>query len=243
MCTASWSAGHGRLSLCFNRDERKTRPEALAPAVLDLPGPKRVAAIDPKGGGTWLAVNEHGLCVYLLNNYAAEARRRQNDGAISRGRLPIELTGFRKRADALKHLRGAMDLEAYNPFLLVVADCEGAEASDWDGESLTPFETPVGLLTTSSFRTEEVQAYRLERYLQCLEGRSKLDLAERLAFHTERANDDPAFNPMMLREDARTHSVATVEIGENTVRFVYEKVLGDTRTLASPVAVEIALDV
>ncbi len=91
MCTASWSVGEGRLSLFFNRDERKTRSEASPPALLTLDETRLLAALDPDAGGTWLAVNEFGLCVFLLNNYGAEAKRAEEPPASAECISPIRI--------------------------------------------------------------------------------------------------------------------------------------------------------
>lgn len=239
MCTASWSAGQGRLSLCFNRDERKSRAEAMLPAILELPGPKRVAAIDPDGGGSWLAVNEYGLCVYLLNNYAATARLSQGaKGRVSRGELPINLSGFSRRADAVQQLIEKTELADYSPFLLVFADQGGSQAFAWNGEDLDALDVSEGMLTTSSFKTAEVQGYREDLFVaSVLESGKEPELA-RSQFHTGISHEDPAFNPLMLREDSRTHSVSTVTVAGERVVFEYQAVIGETRTLGDRHCVE-----
>ena len=69
MCTASWWVGVEETTLCFNRDDRKYRPRAKAPAVVETAGAVCLAPIDPQGGGTWLSVNRFGNSAFVLNNY------------------------------------------------------------------------------------------------------------------------------------------------------------------------------
>ncbi|MBK1876999.1 NRDE family protein [Pelagicoccus mobilis] len=240
MCTASWRADGGRFSLCFNRDERRSRKEALPPKLLERSGPRTLAAIDPEGGGTWLAVNECGLCVYLLNNYAAQARVKPLGEAVSRGKLPLELSLCLSRESANATLLKELDLSCFNPFLIALADRSEVSVFAWDGVALLPVELARPLLTTSSYKTEEIESYRTKEYERRLAERSGLTASERFAYHTELAHADPAFNPLMLRADSRTHSVSVVEVDEKGIRYRYARVDQDRRALGEESVLEIA---
>ena len=50
-----------------NRDERRSRPAALPPQVHDLGGRLAAFPVDPRGGGSWVGVNDVGIVVTLLN--------------------------------------------------------------------------------------------------------------------------------------------------------------------------------
>ncbi|MBD5780251.1 NRDE family protein [Pelagicoccus sp. NFK12] len=231
MCTASWSAGQGRLSLYFNRDERKTRSAARPPECLQIDGTRMLAAIDPDGGGTWLAVSEWGLCVFLLNHYGAEAAfGKALENPTSRGKLPLRYASIPSRGEAARRLKDE-DLTSYHPFLLVLADCKGTEAFSWDGAELASLALPRAFLTTSSFRTREVQSYRISRYDALLGERDSLSEKSRRSLHLDTPHPDPAFNPMMLRADARTQSVSRVELDLHRACLRYQRVLDETRTL------------
>ncbi len=73
MCTVTWSTRADGYDLFFNRDEHRARGTAIGPLTHTRPGARVIAPLDPDGGGTWLAVNEHGLSHCLLNYYAADA--------------------------------------------------------------------------------------------------------------------------------------------------------------------------
>ncbi len=241
MCTASWSAGHGRLSLCFNRDERKSRSEALPPRREAMEGIQVVAAIDPDAGGTWLAVNEHGLCVFLLNNYGAQAVLAESPRhPRSRGELPLRFASCASRALAIERLLEG-SYEDYHPFLVAFADREGVAMYSWDGKDLEGMRVQQDFVTTSSFRTSEVQSYRNFRYQSLLAGRAFLTPADRRELHVGTPHEDPAFDSLMLRSESRTHSVSTVEIDSDRVIYRYEAVLGESRRLGE--AEEIVLPV
>ncbi len=227
MCTASWSVGQERLSLWFNRDERKTRGEALGPRVIDRGGAKMMAAIDSDAGGTWLAANEFGLCVFLLNNYGAEALRAQPiENAKSRGELPLRYASCPNGAEAIEQLSTASLVE-YNPFVLGLADVDSVSLFSWDGKNFSGLRNSSGIVTTSSYRTGEVESYRESSYALL-----KDSSGERRKFHIGTPHEDSAFNPMMLRADSRTRSVSTIQIDRSRVGYTYEAVLGETLELA-----------
>ncbi|EDY84426.1 hypothetical protein VDG1235_4057 [Verrucomicrobiia bacterium DG1235] len=232
MCTASWSAGHGRLSLCFNRDERKDRAAASPPDCRKIDGVRYLSPLDPVGGGTWLSVNEYGLCVFLLNNYEAQAQRTR--GAIkarSRGAIPKRLAACPDRSSAVSALRD-IGLEEFNPFHVGLADCDGVTVFSWNGVALAESKLERGFLTTSSCRTKEVEAYRAIRYAELNAKGRGLSSETRRLFHLETKNADPAFNPMMLRDESRTHSVAFIEVDGDKATLRYAATIDDTRTLA-----------
>jgi uncharacterized protein with NRDE domain len=55
-----------------NRDEVLNRP-STAVTVLDQGPPRVVGGRDEVSGGTWLAVNEHGVCAGLTNQPLGDA--------------------------------------------------------------------------------------------------------------------------------------------------------------------------
>lgn len=239
MCTASWSVGHGRLSLFFNRDERKTRSEARPPEIMKSDEVRLIAPVDPDAGGTWLAVNEFGLCVFVLNHYGAEA---QNATAMtnptSRGSLPIRYASYRTRAQAVSNLV-VDEMGSYRPFLIVLADLNGADAYVWNGMFLERAALERAFLTTSSYRTCEIETYRETRY-ESLRLEAGIVQAEQLsALHLDTSHPNSAFNPMMLRDDSRTHSVSRVDVDARSIRFRYQPVVADTRCLGETVSVSL----
>lgn len=240
MCTASWSVADSGLTLCFSRDERKTRSEATPPKIYSERGMRFIAAIDPDGGGTWAAVNERGLCVFLLNNYRAcvetLARRK---GLLSRGRLPVHFSGCVSRDTAARELRGYC-LDRYNPFILCFADRYGVEGFAWNGAELTPVDFEGGMVTTCSFRTDEIESYRKRRYKELLGDDSAFSEEKQRVFHTELRHEDPAFNTLMLREESRTHSISTVRLSRHEIRFAYQPIVADERRLGEELVVSFA---
>src|SRR5436309_14100126 len=66
MCTISFVPKPRGFYLVMNRDEKFTRSTALPPAIVDLADRR---AIFPRelAGGTWIAANDAGICLALVN--------------------------------------------------------------------------------------------------------------------------------------------------------------------------------
>ncbi|MDQ8185144.1 NRDE family protein [Pelagicoccus sp. SDUM812002] len=239
MCTATWSVGGGNLSLYFNRDERKSRSEAVPPVVMDLDGTRLIAAIDPDGGGTWLAINEYGLCVFLLNNYGSEAQLAEVPiNPRSRGNLPITLASCSSRSKARAKLEEE-SFGCYRPFLVAIADAEGIDFYSWSGKAFRASPPESGFVTTSSYRTDEIQKYRELRYKDLLGGKSALGPEDMKRLHIGTPHSDAAFNPMMLRRDSRTRSVSHITVDDEHVSYHYQAVKGEDRSLRGKVTVSL----
>lgn len=232
MCTASWIAGSDRAMLIFNRDERKDRPRAIPPRVFEENGVSRIAPIDPQGQGTWLAVNQFGLCCFLLNNYEVSGSALKTENPISRGLLPLKLTEV-KRIHEAEEVLNSMDLTRYRPFYVGLLCIAGIRILSWDGSVLREQDTSDGMLTTSSFKSQEVQSYRRNQYKEI----NREILAERRSFHVEMNHKNLAFNPFMLRVESKTHNVSTIDLGVSEVVFGYEERISETSKLRSPLEV------
>ena len=113
-----------------NRDERLDRP-ATAITVLRASGPRVLGGRDEEAGGTWLAVNEHGVVAGLTNRPSPEGR----DGSKrSRGELPIALAEHRDAASAVDDFTKKFRPADYNPAWLLVGDRTSLYALDMTGE-------------------------------------------------------------------------------------------------------------
>ncbi|MBI4909752.1 MAG: hypothetical protein HY820_39405, partial [Acidobacteria bacterium] len=63
----SWLHDTDGYQVLCNRDEKKTRRKALPPVVNTRQGVRYIAPADGDHGGTWIAVNDRGLTLCLLN--------------------------------------------------------------------------------------------------------------------------------------------------------------------------------
>lgn len=215
MCTLSWRHEAGGYHLLFNRDERKTRRLESGPSLIKENGRQLIAPRDADHGGTWLAVNEHGVTYALLNHYDLSAQRAAPENPTSRGVLPIYLgAGSAKLSE--------MDLQVFPPFHLVrVAPNESTRHWIWDGESLsdsvlTDEERP---LTTSSFDSGRAIELRSQAFQELGKAPSVEALA---AFHRSSSTHGSPYGVLMRRDDAQTMSITHVEVTSDEVVVDYE---------------------
>ncbi len=100
-----------------NRDEMLDRPWR-APARHWPDRPETVGGLDELAGGSWLAVNEHGVLAGVLNRFGSLGPQ---SGKRSRGELVLEALDHADAAAAAAAL-AMIEPASYRPFNLVIAD-------------------------------------------------------------------------------------------------------------------------
>jgi uncharacterized protein with NRDE domain len=112
-----------------NRDELTNRPTTVM-TVLDAGPPRILGGRDELAGGTWLAVNQHGVFAGLTNQPLGEAK---DPSRRTRGELPIALASHGSARHAvgafLSHYRPA----DYNGSWLLVGDRHSLYFIDFTG--------------------------------------------------------------------------------------------------------------
>jgi uncharacterized protein with NRDE domain len=106
------------LLVAANRDE-KTDRDAVAATVLRAAGPRVLGGRDLVAGGTWLAVNEHGVVAGLTNRPSPGGR---DPTKRSRGELPLALATHTSAAAAVEEFLGRFSPRDFNLAWLVVGD-------------------------------------------------------------------------------------------------------------------------
>ena len=148
MCTVTLRCGAGSLLLTMNRDERYDRaPEEEPRRIPGEPGrPAWLAPFDSASGGTWIGVNERGVCSCLLNGYEPEDEELRKDPAIpSRGSIVPRILEEQDGVGPAR-LPAALDFSAYPSFTMLVASMDGGEIVRWRrGSGLTREEHRAGL--------------------------------------------------------------------------------------------------
>lgn len=218
MCTVSWFFDEDGFELFFNRDELRSRGAAAPPTTAEEGGTRYLAPTDADAGGTWLAVNELGTAVGLLNAHSAAADAPTE--AVSRGLLVRRLAGLERASDLAARLQ-RLDLERRRPFTVVAVTARGEVAVfDWDGQRLDarhPGQPP--LLSSSSVDSAGAAAARRELLA------SLLDAADprpaRLELHRSHRPERGALSPCMHRGDARTVSFCHVRVSPHAVAMAY----------------------
>lgn len=106
------------LIVAANRDEQLHRP-AVPMTVLREHGPRVLGGRDELAGGTWLAVNEHGLVAALTNQPSPDGR---DPAKRSRGELPLAFARYPDAERAVEAVTADLDPASYNPCWMLVGD-------------------------------------------------------------------------------------------------------------------------
>src|SRR5262245_36927927 len=118
VCTVSWLYTREGYHLFCNRDERHTRKPAHPPRVQRRQGVRFIAPVDPDFGGTWIAVNQFGLAICLLNgDHSPNGCGQEKTQFRSRGLLPMDLADCRSLVEVKSRI-ALLALEDFRPFRL-----------------------------------------------------------------------------------------------------------------------------
>jgi Transport and Golgi organisation 2 len=224
MCTVSWIRDDAGYELFFNRDEKLVRKKALAPCPAARGGVRFLAPVDGDFGGTWIATNEFGVTICLLNGANLTGSCGGDGRAIrSRGLLLPELISSPSVAAVCERVRTA-DWAVYAPFTLVaLGPGQPPALVEWDGaRKIVRFQDESYLmLTSSSFDTEAVRARRQEEFRSLVASSGQVD-AELLArFHGSHLPTRSAYSTCMHRPDAETVSFSRIRVSEGGSEFLY----------------------
>jgi len=219
MCTVSWLLANDGYQVFFNRDEQKGRALAHSPKYFNDLGVKYLMPVDPVGGGSWIAMNQAGLSICLLNYYQQKPPETE---LISRGLLVKSLisnTSLTKIRSALKKLH----LHRYAAFTLLVfpshltAQVGDVYAVRWDGNELKTVmaESPM---VSSSVALSEVTNYRQDHHNSIL-------LQHQVLFSGEGCNDELEITQPLAPSD-----IDSVE--ENIIELTNQRCIDDKNSLA-----------
>jgi uncharacterized protein with NRDE domain len=117
------------LVVAANRDERLDRP-ATAITVLRENAPRILGGRDELAGGTWLAVNEHGVVAGLTNRPSALGR---DPSRRSRGELPLFLAAAESADQGVEPFARKVRPSEYNSAWMLVGDRHSLHYLEVDG--------------------------------------------------------------------------------------------------------------
>ena len=163
------------LLIAANRDEMYQRP-ADPITVLRSLQPRILGGRDEQAGGTWLAVNEHGVVAGLTNQpvTARDPARR------SRGELPLAFTAYPDARTAVAEVCARLDPAAYNPCWMLVGDRHALFSVDLSGGHRAGVEElPPGryVLENAPLRQPSAKQQRVAGLVDSLEHQVSADPA------------------------------------------------------------------
>lgn len=251
MCTLSWlgdwdaalpSAGRtgdfSSYEVHFNRDEKHVRLPAEPPGLFVRSGVRFMAPRDGDAGGSWIAVNDHGVTLCLLNRHH-ESMDDSGKAFISRGQLVLGVATVSSADEAAKRLADE-PLENYQPFdLLVFSREEAPRAFSFSGERLVSRvlgdrERPLSSSSRDHPGVMRVRRGLLEKAMR--EG--ELDSARLQRLHASHEPERGVYSFCMHREEARTVSYSRIRVNGWRASFAY----ADGSPCETALAPELVLD-
>jgi hypothetical protein len=211
MCTVSWIRSDDGYELYFSRDEKRTRPTALAPQVWPANGRIILSPLDPYGGGTWITVNDAGLTVCVLNSGGSIPPPL----AKSRGLIPHSLGAAGSAKEACRELE-RMCLDLFPPFTILAVDKEPkALCYRWSGLVLRQIRgtEDLNMITSSSLNQQMAERARQDGWLR------------RSSHENFHRSHEPAAGPWSVcvhREDVATVSLSRVRVSNSAIEFDYQ---------------------
>ncbi|MEX0685366.1 MAG: NRDE family protein [Balneolales bacterium] len=211
--------------LSTNRDELKSRDKALPPSIFKAGELNYLAPIDGKAGGTWVGMNEAGICLTLLNNYqGVNPLISHHTDALSRGLIIpklMHLTQLNEVDNKMKTLQTAN----YNPFRLVGIQSKPWKLMEWswDGMDFQIHSHPVKphLWVSAGRDYEGVWNSREKVFKNFLKANPLPDVAAIKRLHASRYPDPGAYAFAMELDIVATVSNTIAELHGGKPRMHY----------------------
>lgn len=236
MCTVTLvpkaGAKHAFRMAC-SRDENHRRADAQVP-IQPAPNPhaeERLALmpIDPSSGGTWVAVNDAGLALTLLNDNLPDPPVGRG---CSRGTVIPMLTQAATIQEAVT-LAKQIQRDRMMPFRLVI--CDGQTLLLWrsietiDQADVTPWTRTPTMFTSSGLGDHLVQGPRQTLFDQWFDNDPSTHLERQRDFHRHQWPGKEHLSVNMYRKDARTVSYTVVDV-ESAIATLQYYAQGPTQT-------------
>lgn len=221
MCTVTFIAQRNGYCLGMNRDEKLTRAEGLPPTRTKLNGRAVLSPSEPSGG-TWIALNDGGATLALINWYSVPQRVQLNP--LSRGEVVRTVSDADSAAAADARLR-ELPLKRIHPFRLIGIFPAPGEIVEWRW-NLKRLVRRKALWKTqqwisSGFDEPAAQRVRGETFRQTLRHTSVPDVSWLRKLHSSHAPQAGAFSTCMHRADAATVSYTEATVSPRGAKMLY----------------------
>ena len=219
MCTVTFIPRETGYCVAMNRDEKLVRHQGLPPAVKVVKGHRVICPSEP-GGGTWIAANDSGVSLALINWYSIA--RRIEISPVSRGGV-INATCGVETPKELEVLLSSLPLQRINPFRLIVIFPGLPQITEhrWDLKTLhrNPCAWQPQQWISSGFDESKAQKERSRIFRQKLENKSAGTLGWMRRLHRSHAPERGAFSTCMHRADAATVSYTEAVVTTGATRM------------------------
>lgn len=199
----------------MNRDEQLTRIAGLPPTKKIIGGRAALAPSEP-GGGTWIALNDGGATLALINWYSITARVRGE--TVSRGRV-VNVSSAATTPNGVEFALAELPLKQISPFRLIGIFPANKIIVEWrwDLKKLTrknhPWKTQQWI--SSGFHEPAAQRIRSQTFRRALQQKSAGSLSWLRRLHRSHSPERGPFSICMHRADAATVSCTVVAVRSN----------------------------
>ena len=221
MCTVTFIARRAGYCLGMNRDEKLTRQTGLPPRKINVNGHAVLCPSEP-GGGTWIALNDSGACLALINWHSVT--RRIGRKPISRGEV-VKMACASDSPEVADNKLRRLPLERINPFRLIGLFPANKEVLEWrwDLKSLLTIKWlwKTQQWISSGFDEPTAQRARGRTFRRAVRQHSagRLDWLRRL--HRSHSPQAGPFSTCMHRADAATVSYTEVIVSARYASMSY----------------------
>ena len=222
MCTVSFVPKERGFFVAMNRDEKRARATAHPPAIVNLSN-RRAVLPSEMSGGTWIAANDAGVCLALINWHRIE--REPANKITSRGQVVAALAGKSSTREIAAAL-AALPLPQIRPFRLIAIVLTEKTIIEcvWNLKRLSARKHPWLLQHWFSSGLDEQRA-EMERRRICNVARNQrsagtLGWLRRL--HRSHLPKRGPFSICMHRGDAGTVSYTEVAVSDQRATMRYK---------------------
>lgn len=240
MCTVSFIARKNGYALAMNRDEQLSRVPGLPPKLVTIRGQNVLGPSEP-GGGTWIALNEAGVTVALINWYSVT--RRVSGKTVSRGEI-VKVTRTARNVQEVAEKLAGLPLQQINPFRLIAVFPATRQIFEWrwDLRKLACEGHPWRAQQWISSGYDEPTAQRIRgaTFRQACRQKSCGSLQWLRRLHRSHAPHKGPFSTCMHRTDAATVSYTEVSVlnGLGFIRYCAKAPCQEKLVLKAPIKVE-----
>jgi hypothetical protein len=218
MCTVTYLPSETGYILTSNRDEKNKRKPASQPIEYPLGNNLLLFPRDGESGGTWLATDQNGITVCLLNG-AFEAHFSNPPYRQSRGKVVLDYFQFTDFQSFLNEY----SLDGIEPFTLIVANKKGHPVLEirWDGDrkyvKMHPEDKPV-IWSSSTLYSPDVIKLREKWFSEWRSKNPNWNQTDILNFHKFSGSGESENSLVMSRGIVlKTQSITSVEVdGKNS---------------------------
>jgi hypothetical protein len=227
MCTVTVVPFHdgfdSGLRIACNRDESIDRPAAMPPRLRDFGNRSAILPIDPVSDGTWIAVNDAGLAMVLLNRNPASEKNGRPAPHPSRGTIIPSLLHCDDIHRA-KRLACKLVTTSIAPFrLILVGQGEVVEVSVVRSQlrlvERKHVDSPM-MFTSSGLGDELVDGPRRQLFQEWFQAEDDW-VNQQNGFHRHSWPGQEHVSVCMRRSDARTVSYTVIELRGESASMTY----------------------